>query len=268
MTQFYEYVVLRLSPNLIRGESINIGVAVFRENGAAVVRLLAPISKIRAIDPTWNRARNDQLEIFLKTVIDSASSTQAKIQSLASLGYCISSEPGFFHATESALDEAIRDIVKRYVSTAASAERKPRKSRLHTDLSRWFKRLHLLGTDAEDLSHHRVVPHFPIPGNPDLKGDFVYKNGVYRITQTLDYSGSESGAHAKVAEACMKVMAAREAVNVWGDSTKKFAVVRVPEAVADIADKHLDLLYNSGFEIFNADQSRDLDRYEQIAFAH
>jgi hypothetical protein len=108
----------------------------------------------------------------------------------------------------------------------------------------------------------------PIPGAPDLKGDFVYKNGVYRITQTLDYRVSPSGARQKVSEACTKVMAANAGEKVWGDDTLKYALVNIPDEVADIAQSHLNLFHSAGFQVFHADNQRELERYYEVAFSH
>lgn len=267
ISTMYEYVVLRLSPSIMRGETVNIGLAIFPEDGDPIIRISAPIGKIQAIDPTWNAERETRLHDQLVEALAEATSIDERISLLTSMGYTRSGEPGFFYATESGLDAEIREVSNLYVSTRSKSS-KIRRSKLHKEIADRFKSMDLLGNHIDDLAKHRVVPHVPIPGNPDLKGDFVYKNGVYRITQTLDYRVSPLGARQKVSEACTKVMAASEATKVWGQDTKKFALVSVPKEIADIADSHLDLLYASGFEIFHADSKIDLARYHDAAFSH
>lgn len=268
MTMLFEYVVLRLSPDAIRGENINIGLAVFPQDGPALVKISAQMTKIRAIDPTWNADRQSRLQEQLEGLLSSQKKTQEKVELLSSLGFCLPGEPGFFHSTEAGMDAALREISEQYVSTHLEKEKKQGRSKLHHEMVLRFRSMDLLGSSVDDLTRHRIVPHVPIPGNPDLKGDFVYKNGVYRITQTLDYRVSAMGAHQKVAEACTKVMAAAQAIKAWGEETKKYALVCVPKEIAGIADSHLDLLFASGFEIFHADDKTDLARYHQSAFAH
>lgn len=267
-SEIYEYVVLRFSPDTMRGEFINIGLVIFSVSCAPIVRLTAPMAKILAIDPEWSKQKEAQLYKNLGSLLKSYESTPASIRLLSSFGYCLDGEPGFFYCKEGELDREIRELSEIYVSKRSGKEKTQRRSRLHKEVSDRFRKMDILGSNVDDLGKHRVVPHMPIPENPDLKGDFVYKNGVYRITQTLDYRVSPMAAHQKVSEACTKVMAASEAIKVWGGDTKKFALVCVPPEVASIADAHLDLLYASEFEIFHADDQRQLAKYHELAFSH
>lgn len=266
MTMVYEYVVLRLSPDIMRGEYVNIGLVVFPAEGKPSVRLLAPISKVRALDPTWNSIKHTHLRAQIEDLLSEQSSTECKVEKLVRLGLVHSNEPGFFHASSETLEQEIRSVAAQYI--LSRVERKPRRANLHKEMVQRFKDMELLGSSIDDLPKHLVVPHVPIPQYPDLKADFVFKNGVYRITQTLDYRVSESAAHQKVAEACTKAMAAREGVNAWGEGTKKFALVCIPPEIADIADSHIDLLIANGFVIFHADKKDDLDSYHSLALSY
>jgi hypothetical protein len=267
ISTLYEYAVLRLSPDVMRGEFVNIGLVVFPCDGEPIVRITAPVGKISAIDPAWNQARESQLRDQLINILASLRNTAARIATLESLGLVRNSDLGFFYSTEAGLDAEIRELSATYIVTRPNTE-KAKRSKLHKEMAVRFKGMGLLGSGVDDLTQHRIVPHFPIPGNPDLKADFVYKNGVYRITQTLDYRVSAQGARQKISEACTKVMAAAEGAKAWGTDTKKFAIVNVPSEVADIADAHLDLLYTSGFQIFHSDNKVDLADYHSAAFSY
>lgn len=268
MTELYEYVVIRLSPDVMRGETINVGIAVFPKESPAFVRIAASQAKVKALDPRWDTRREKQLKSEVESLVLRPGTTESKINLLASLGLCIPGVPGFFYASASDLEAELRQVAQQYISTRRERGAGTRRSKLHHEMLVKFRSMHMLGTGEVDLGLHRVVPHLPIPGSPDLKADFVYKNGVYRITQTLDYRVSPMGARQKVSEACTKVMAATAGVKVWGDDTKKFALVNVPADVAPIADSHLDMLYAAGFEIFHADNHRELEQYEKVAFSH
>lgn len=263
----YEYAVLRLSPDVMRGEYVNVGLVILPSHGDPLVRITAPVGKVSAIDPGWSYSRESQLRDQLANILNSLPDNTARVSALISMGYIRNGELGFFYATESGLDAEIRELSATYI-VAKSKSEKTKRSKLHKEIAVRFKGMGLLGTSVDDLTQHRVVPHYPIPGNPDLKADFVYKNGVYRITQTLDYRVSAQAARQKVSEACTKVMAAAEGAKAWGVETKKFAIVHVPSEVAEIADAHLDLLYASGFQIFHADSNVGLAEYHSAAFAH
>ncbi|OXS92657.1 DUF3037 domain-containing protein [Pandoraea apista] len=269
MTKFYEYVVLRLAPDAIRGESINVGLAIFPQDESPVTRISASLAKVRQLDASWNSSRADRFrDAVQEIIVDQNRSIDERISLLAALGYCLPGEPGFFYASPSTLAEEIRLVEAQYITAKNEPNRRAPRSKLHQEIAQRFKSMKLLGKTADDLLDHLVVPHVAIPGTPDLKADFVYKNGVYRITQTLDYRVSSQGARQKIAEACTKVTAAQQGQKVWGDTTMKFALVCVPGEVADIADSHLDLLYASGFKIFHADKPKELASYHAEAFAH
>lgn len=268
MTQLYEYVVLRVTPDTIRGEVVNVGIALFPSDGAASVRVSAPLAKLRALDAGWNAARVAAFRAQIEEILATSHSTSQKIRMLASLGFCQEAEAGFFYAKPSELASELREIDIRYVDPLGEPRRTGPRSKLHREMVTRFRSMDLLGSSVDDLAKHRVVPHVPVPNYPDLKSDFVYKNGVYRITQTLDYRVASRGAHQKISEACTKTMAANLAADAWGDNTLKFALVCVPPEVAPIADGHLDMLYAAGFEIFHADDPKDLSRYHAAAFSH
>lgn len=267
MNELYEFVVLRLTPDPMRGETINAGLIVFNPDSTITVRVSAPLHKLRALDATWGRAKVADLENRVQDAIAHLETTRERVRMLASLGLCRSGEPGFFFANRSAVAQEIRDIESMYVVPPGSDFRGPTNALLKELLSR-LRGMSLLGTTIEDLANHLAVAHVPIPGNPDLKGDLVYKNGVYRITQTVDYRVAPVAARRKVSEVCTKVMATTQAAKHWGDGLKKFAMIRVPEAVADIADPHIDLLLADGFEVFHYDKPDDLARYHDMAFSH
>ena len=57
MMATYYYVVLRLVPDAMRGELINIGIALFSKDGAARIITMATLNKLRAIDSSWDAKR-------------------------------------------------------------------------------------------------------------------------------------------------------------------------------------------------------------------
>jgi len=269
MNSTYEFVVLRLAPNPMRGELLNVGAVVFAPSGEATIHIMAPLGKLRVIDATWNASRLADWRHTLERVLRMDRSTAEHINTLAHLGYCKRGEPGMFLAENAAqLDAEISNIRRTYITPAGEAiqsHKRERKARLASELRQRFKSLKVLGKSIDDLSEHLIVPNVPVPDYPDLKADFVFKNGIYRLTQTLDYRVSAQGAHAKINEACVKSMAAQLASKSWGPDTLKLAVVQVPNEFADLADGHLDMLHAHGFEIFHADRQADMHRYVQQA---
>lgn len=264
MNKAYHYVVLRLATNDLRGEIINMGIVLFQEEVAPKVIMMATLNKVRAVDATWTAARLANWAAGVHTYATRDANPLKVIQTLAAFGLCDPDAVGMFTAdTDTELARQLAEIKATYVANRAQADKPKRekKTRLQTALREQFKNMQVLGGSVDDVAMHLVVPNVPVPSCPELKSDFLYKNGVYRITQTLDYHVSPDSLHNKLSEACVKSTAAELALKTYGDKTIRLAVVDIPEEFADAADTHIDLLINQGFKIFHYGNSNDMARY-------
>lgn len=264
MKQRYHYVVLRLKTNDLRNEIINVGIILFDESLTPKIITMAPLNKLRAIDTSWDMARLSQWMLRVQDVIEMAKNAKELLSSLDRFGYCDQKAIGMFMASsQRELAENISDIKRVYVANKSGVEREPRekKSKLQILLKEQFERMQLLGSTINDLANHLVVPNVQVPEHPGLRSDFLFKNGVYRITQTIDYNVAPDSLHNKLSEACVKSTAADLAVNAYGKETKKFAVVDIPEAFVESVDSHLDLLHTKGFEIFHYSNPASISDY-------
>jgi hypothetical protein len=260
----YHYVVLRLATDGLRGELINAGVVLFSPDKQAQIIVMATLNKFRAIDASWDGARLGRWIQGVQALIQEDRSPATTLRSLAAFGYCDPDAVGSFMASsKQEIDRNLAEIKATYVANRAAAERAPRqkKTRLHTALREQFKRMHVLGSEAGDLIEHLVVPNVPVPDYPELKTDFVYKNGTYRITQAIDYHVAPDSLHNKLAEACVKTTAAELAMKAYGSNTLRLAVLDIPEPLADATDAHVDLLIAQGFEVFHFGNPQSLADY-------
>lgn len=264
MKQRYHYVVLRLKTNDLRNEIINVGIVLFDESLKPTVITMAPLNKLRAIDTSWDAARLSQWTKRVHDVVEMERDAKALLATLDRFGYCDQKAIGMFMASsQKEVAENIAEIKRVYVANKSGGERmqKEKKSKLQILLKEQFERMQVLGSTMEDLANHMVVPNVPVPEHPGLKSDFLFKNGVYRITQTIDYNVAPDSLHNKLSEACVKSTAADLAVGRYGVDTKKFAVLDVPEDYMDLVDSHIDLLLTKGFEIFQFSNPLSIDVY-------
>lgn len=268
MITTYYYVVLRLAPDAMRGELINIGIALFQPNEVPSVLTMAPLNKLRAIDASWDTRRLTEWTENIELILSLKHGISAQVGTLEAFGFCEKDSIGSFTAQSSSeLTERIRDLRGKYVANKANTTsiKKERRTRLQTALRDKFKKMQVLGSQASDLLEHLVVQNVPVPGHDELKSDFVYKNGVYRLTQTLDYNVGPDSLHNKLAEACVKSTAADMAMRAYGPDTLRLAVFDVPDSMADAADSHIDLLHARGFEIFHFNNPESMANYIEKA---
>lgn len=264
MKTTYHYVVLRLAPDQTRGEVINVGVALFPELEDARVVTMATLNKLRALDASWDSQRLVAWTQGVQLVLEHERGVAAKIQALARFGFCESEAVGMFYAASpEELASRLQAIKVSYVSNKTNDERPKRekRTRLQTALREQFKKMHVLGNDTGDIANHLVVANVPVPAYGELKTDFVYKNGVYRITQTIDYHVAPDSVHNKLAEACVKSTAAELAMKAYGPDTLRLAVLDIPSGMEDVTDPHVDLLLAQGFEVFHYGDSASMADY-------
>jgi hypothetical protein len=270
MNKTYHYVVLRLAADKMRGEVINVGVVLFKEGDHPRSIAMATLNKLRAIDSSWSTARLFKWIENINAILagSKSSSVTKQIEVLERFGVCDSRAVGMFYAeTQDELNERLLEIKRLYVSNSAKPDKAKgtKRTRLQTALRDQFKHMQILGANIDDLNNHLVVPNVPIPSHPDLKSDFVYKNGVYRITQTIDYRVAPDSLHNKLAEACVKSTAAELAAKAYGEGTLRLAVLDIPEEFIDSTDTHVDLLLAQGFEVFHFNNNQSMASYIQKA---
>lgn len=264
----YHFSVLRLSSDKTRGEVINVGVVLFSPDEAPRVIMMATLNKLRALDVTWTSQKLAAWSSNIAAILASQRGIRAQVSALARFGFCEADAVGMFIAeSPEELAKKVGAIKRTYVANRAHDEQQPRekRTRLQTALRNQFSKMHVLGHTADDVANHLVVPNLPVPDHPELKSDFVYKNGVYRITQTIDYNVAADGLHQKLQEACVKGTAAGLAARAYGPSTKRYVVVDIPEPFKDATDAHIDLLIAQGFEVFQFNDSASMREYLQVA---
>jgi hypothetical protein len=264
MNATFHYTVLRLATDRQRGEVINVGVVLFQPSEAPRVVTMATLNKLRAIDATWDTARLLEWTKNIHEVLSAGKTMEDQLAMLDLFGFCDKEAIGMFMAeTPEEVQKQLSQIKATFVANRSTDEKpkRERRTRLQTMLREQFSRMHVLGSTPEDLANHLVVANLPVPSQPELKNDFVYKNGVYRITQTIDYNVSPDGVHQKLQEACVKSTAADMAAREYGKGTQRYAVVDIPEEYRDATDSHLDLLLAQGFEVFHFSDRASMSAY-------
>ena len=264
MNTTYNYVVLRLAVDKVRGEVLNVGIALLAGVEPGRIIMMATLNKLRALDASWSSQRLAAWAANAKTILESSKTPTGQVQALHRFGLCESDAVGMFTASSfEDLNEQLMRIKVAYVSNK-SAQDKPKRekrTRLQTALRDQFKKMQVMGNTIDDISEHLVVSNVPVAGYPELKSDFVYKNGTYRITQTIDYHVAPDSLHNKLTEVCVKSTAAELAMKEYGQETKRLAVLDIPEEYLDATDAHIDLLSAQGFEIFHFNKHESMTKY-------
>jgi hypothetical protein len=194
MEPFFEYAVLRATPDALRGETLNIGLVVFHPQSIDV-RLAPSLRKLLTVDSTVDL--NDILELpeSLKQWATRFDSVEQKFEAIRNYGIVSLSARGRFVVTPSVTydDHVTRLMLTLVVPKQREGVTAAPTNRITTRLKEMFEKQEILGRNIDDLKRHLVVPNFPIDRNENLYAEFALKNGSLWVTETTDFRAKTKG---------------------------------------------------------------------------
>lgn len=257
----YQYSIIRLSPDPLRGEIVNIGIIVFRP-GALDIRLIENFSKVKILNPDIDTASIIEHQNAIAKAIGELDADTA-ISVVNGMNTVQLSPPGTFIAdTEKTYEKRIESIMKDLVIPRVKKAR-PRHTTMISKLKNDFRRMKLLGTNPEDIKRHRVVANYPIAADEKLYADFALKNGQWHITETLDLRGKPDTIKGdKYKQAAVRAITLERAAKRLQDCVP-IIIYAADEIALELANYHINLLTDSAEMAFNYLDNNDMARYFQ-----
>ena len=245
MQRSFEFRIVRYEPDARRGERVNIGLIVLAPNGVQA-HLLKNMAKALALSPQV--AFHSSLKVDLEDMYADVAKS-GTLDAATRMGEFTLSEAGAFYCDASELPTYVDAAMKRLVNPARRPSTSEGTTRLHTEIKRQFKHDGVLATNPEQIGDHKVVAGFSFPGDDELSSDFAFKNGVWTLTQVIDYRGaSSSTVSKKIKEVSLKSIALDQALKdterLLGEKLEvvNSAVVWVPEELSEAAAPQLEIL--------------------------
>lgn len=258
----YEYTILRLIPDASRGEVVNIGVVIFGENGADV-RLLNNLYKARALSSWVSQDHLRQLQTAIPNALSSVSGRDMQLFTLQGLFSPVTVDGmsgSFFASNLDEYESQVEATMSAYVASEPKARRTARigASRLHSDLRQWFMLNQLLGKSPDAIGQHKIIANYPINTGSGIYAEFALKNGVYRITETIDFRVKDINSH-KTNEAAAKAMTLIESRAALGSDTARYVIA----AANDYAriQAQINLLGRHSDHVLMRDSAEDMAFY-------
>jgi hypothetical protein len=259
MARSFEFAIIRFCPDEKRGETVNIGIAVFVD-GQIDIRFTDSFAKARALYPNLSFEALSSFPGRINRLLADTRSVAEKHSLLREFGPLTVSELGKFEIFSS--DEYELQLQKIFEDFVIPP-RAPSKPRLHPNLlrrkvSEMFKSAGLLGAQPEDIEQHKVVQAFPISAEENLFADFAYKNGTYRCAEIIDLKVGEASLNDKFKECCEKAVSLDKAKRKFGVESTRLVLFSAPEGFNPLIDSSLNLLNDYATELLNADSAEDL----------
>ncbi len=191
MAHTFDFAVLRLVPDFARGESINLGVIVFRD-GAIDVSVGEVLTRARVLFPELTESELSKGIDVLKRLGNAPLPARERHRALAKIGAFALGELGSFTVNDDkpeTYSAQVAMLLSTFVATPRTTLRKVKaNSKLATEVRKVFRREKVLAAigDAGALSEHKIVPEWPIPTRPSIRADLALMNGVMRVCELVD----------------------------------------------------------------------------------
>ncbi|WP_273840314.1 DUF3037 domain-containing protein [Providencia rettgeri] len=254
----YYYSIIRLTPNSVRSESVNVGIAIQTPSGADV-RVITSMAKINAIT---NDYKIDELQ-KLKTQIEDFMLNGIKLPQLASFyhGAINLSSVGMFSvASVDEYESKINEINKLYITPEKSTKMTSvGQKRIITELKNHFHKYGILGKDISDIKNHKVVTKYPLSEDEGLYAELLLKNGAYHLTETLDFRSDNI--KQKLGDTALKAVTMDKARAIWDKEVNTFLVYAAESKHEKNHSTQLTLIDNYADRMFNLLSGDDMADY-------
>ncbi|USE78867.1 DUF3037 domain-containing protein [Cupriavidus gilardii] len=263
MTQTdFKFSVLRVIPNAVRGERVNVGLSTVDPSSTVRIHLHVNRDRLRALDPNltaidWENWA-EQAETLLNSLPESAR-TQWLCTGLAPV--IADKEFGWFKASQDGYDTMVDQLLERLVLKPRKVAERRKSGRqathLQAQLRNWFKAEKIMGKSMDDLSRHRIVEEFPVSIETDSFADFAFKNGALHIMETLDLRHVDHLTARLRNQAAFKSVVLDQARDVVGDG-KCIAIVAATDYQA--VKPALRMIERNADEVLSIDSPQDVER--------
>lgn len=254
----FKYSLIRVTPNLEKGETINVGLIVYLDDKIDI-RMLNSVTKLRAIDKGLNQEYLDELSLSLFDL-------SSKINDIYMLPHLFKgslslSSFGMFTLKSSGdtYESKISELMNRLVNPHRQSHKKS-KRRVFFDIKDTFVKQGIFSKYSEDLYQHKIVANYPISDDEGLVADFLLKNGKYHLTETLDFRSENL--KKQMGEAAISALTIAKAEEIYSSNLDSFVIYAAETTAQEkSAKQQLNLLEKHTNHLINAFSKDDMRFY-------
>ncbi|AXF59321.1 DUF3037 domain-containing protein [Leclercia sp. W6] len=245
--------------NPVRAESINIGFAITSPHGVADVRVLESFSKIKAVTSDYSMQNLDELKTQIEKMLTDCLTLE---QATAFFQGSITLSPIGTFAAENAYeyDEQIKEINRLYITPIKSKKRSTvSQKRIITELKDEFERFGIMGKNVNEIHDHKVVQGFPLSEEEGLYAELLLKNGIYHLTETLDFRSTNF--KQKLGDTAVKAITMNKAKTVWCNEVQTFLVYAADPSQERKYAQQINMVDNYADKMYNLLSNSDMSAY-------
>ncbi len=248
MAPTFKYTILTAIPDPRRGERVNVGIVVFRENDLDVRFRLASYKLKALTGVTWD-SRIAALQSRIAETFDRSAPAEDVLRRIQMIDPIIAPVAmGIINAANlREYERSVEEILSSLVSLPKREKLQVDvQSRINTEIAKVFKKDKVLAKPEESISKNKIVRGLPVAPREGLVADFALKNGKIHIASTLDLRKH----NATIAEAALKSIVLDKADEVF-EKVLKIGVYAVERDMKSHFKQHIELLADYAQETFN-----------------
>ncbi len=255
----YKYSIIRITPNPVRAESINVGFVVTSPDGVPDVRVLDSFTKIKAVTNDYSMDQLDALKTQLEKMLTNCLTLEQAVSFFQ--GSITLSSIGTFSALDYAeYENNINDINRLYITPIKAGKKSPvSQKRIITELKNEFERFGIMGKNVNEIHNHKVVQGYPLAEDEGLYAELLLKNGRYHLTETLDFRSSNS--KQKMGDTAVKAITMNAAKTVWHDQVNTFLVYAIEASQERNYAQQINLVNGYADKMYNLLSASDMSAY-------
>jgi hypothetical protein len=269
MAHSCDFAVVKISPDPLRDEAMNAMVIVLRPDRLQVCLTPNP-ERLRAIAPGVELNALEELKKSLQAVDNPDEPTPNRIARFRRLPGIIVSDAGSLQGETAAdLDAHLHDLVARLLSSIhvpASPVLRPKVTSLTRELASVFKKEKLLGREDSDLDRHKIVRNVSVSNDGTLRADFVAKNRVMHVTETVDLRTDGGVSAGRLKDIAVAAVTLDEAKRNFGKRTKRYFVYAASTSDERQARGFLQAAEHHAEHTFNFATKSDRGHYLDLIF--
>ncbi|MGC6654225.1 DUF3037 domain-containing protein [Pantoea sp. EEL5] len=253
----FKYSLIRVTPNLEKGETINVGMIVYDGNEIDV-RMISSVSKLKAIDKCLDINYLDDLTNSLNELANALDDVYL-LPKLFKGSLSLSDFGIFTIDNNSNYDKKINELMNRLVNPHKKPYKRAHR-KVFFDIKETFIQHGIFSKYDEDLFNHKVVANYPISDEEGLRADFLLKNGAYHLTEAIDFRSENM--KKQMGEAALSALTISKAQEIFCGNIKSFVIYAAETITQEMSAKQqLTLLEKHSDNLINAFSKEDMSQY-------
>lgn len=253
----FKYSLIRITPNIEKGETINVGLIVYHDDDIDI-RMINSISKLRAIEKKLDLDYLDDLSTSffeLSKSIDDVFLLPKLFKGSLSL-----SDFGMFTISENdSYEQSLNELMNRLVNPQKSQHKRLNR-KIFFDIKDTFVKHGIFSKYDEDLYCHKIVANYPISSEEGLSADFLLKNGAYHLTETIDFRSENL--KKQMGEAALSALTISKARELFDGNLDSFVIYAAEKTSQEKSAKlQINLLEKHTNHLINAFSKDDMNYY-------